>query len=147
MDKVDVLRRSRLFDMLSNEEVDLLASLSQLREFQAGEVVFEEGSEGDALYVIAEGEVEVVRKEGGAEKVLASLGAPEFFGEMSVIDKETRSATVRAKSPTRLLRLTVDNLMTFRKAYRDGFTFIVINIARILSHRLRETNAQLAARL
>ena len=147
MDKVDALRRSRLFDMLSNEEVDLLASLSQAKEFDAGEVVFAEGEEGDALYVIVDGEVEVVRHEDGAEKVLTTLGPPEFFGEMSVIDKERRSATVRAKQPTRLLRLTVDNLMTFRKAYRDGFTFIVINIARVLSRRLRDTNAQLSSRL
>ncbi|HME90920.1 MAG TPA: cyclic nucleotide-binding domain-containing protein, partial [Myxococcaceae bacterium] len=63
----------------------------------------------------------------------------------SLIDKEYRSATVRARTDAELLHLTAENLATFRKRHRDGFTFVVINIARVLSARLREANAKLAA--
>jgi CRP/FNR family cyclic AMP-dependent transcriptional regulator len=92
--------------------------------------------------------VEVLRKNDGGElKVLTSLRAPAFFGEMSLIDKEYRSATVRAKSEAVLLHLSAENLALFRKQYRDGFTFLVINIARVLSGRLRDANQRLAARL
>jgi CRP-like cAMP-binding protein len=66
---------------------------------------------------------------------------------MSLIDKEFRSATVRAKRDSTMLHLTADNLAMFRKNYKDGFAFLVINIARVLSNRLRETNGRLGAQL
>lgn len=147
MEKVDVLQRSRLFEMLSNDELEMLASLCQTRSYEPSEVVFEEGDVGDGLFILVEGEVEVFRRSDSGEKRLAVLQVPEFFGEMSVIDKEYRSATVRARTATRLLFLSVENLLSFRRVFRDGFTFIVINIARVLSHRLRETNTRLAAHL
>jgi CRP/FNR family transcriptional regulator, cyclic AMP receptor protein len=148
MNKVEVLSRSPLFEMLSTPELEFVADLSRPRRFAMGEVVFEEGELGDSLYVIVEGEAEVLRKnDEGQLKVLITLKAPSFFGEMSLIDKEYRSATVRAKTEALLLHLTADNLALFRKQYRDGFTFLVINIARVLSGRLRDVNARLAARL
>jgi CRP/FNR family transcriptional regulator, cyclic AMP receptor protein len=148
MEKFSVLSSSPLFEMLSNQELEYVAELSRPRRFNAGQVVFEEWELGDSLFVIASGEVEVVRRDGaGAEKVIALLGPPQFFGEMSLIDKEYRSATVRAKTDAELLHLTAENLTTFRKQHRDGFTFVVINIARVLSARLREANTRLAARL
>jgi CRP/FNR family transcriptional regulator, cyclic AMP receptor protein len=145
MDKLEVLSGSPLFDMLSNQELEYVADLSRPRKVGAGQVIFEEGELGDSLFVISTGEVEVVRKDpSGAPRVLATLTAPQFFGEMSLIDKEYRSATVRAKGDCELLHLTAENLTTFRKQHKDGFTFVVINIARVLSSRLREANQKLA---
>lgn len=148
MDKLAVLSSSPLFEMLSNQELEYVAELSRPRRFAAGQVIFEEGELGDSLYVIASGEVEIVRRDASGEpKAIALLGPPEFFGEMSLIDKEYRSATVRVRSDAEMLHLTAENLTTFRKQHRDGFTFVVINIARVLSSRLREANTRLAARL
>ncbi|HVE87347.1 MAG TPA: cyclic nucleotide-binding domain-containing protein [Myxococcales bacterium] len=146
MEKLAVLSRSPLFEMLSNQELEYVADLSRPRKFTAGQVVFEEGELGDSLYVIVSGEVEVLRRDAsGDQQLLTRLGPPEFFGEMSLIDKEYRSATVRARVDSELLQLTAENLTTFRKQHRDGFTFVVINIARVLSARLREANAKPAA--
>lgn len=148
MDKLPVLSTSPLFEMLSNQELEYVAELSRPRRFSAGQTVFEEGELGDSVFVIASGEVEVVRKDAAGEsKVIAVLAPPQFFGEMSLIDKEYRSATVRARTDAELLHLTAENLTAFRKQHRDGFTFVVINIARVLSARLREANTRLAARL
>ena len=148
MDKLTVLSGSPLFEMLAPQELEFVAELSRPKRFGAGQIVFEEGQHGDSLFVIMKGEVEVLRKDAtGASKIIAVLSAPEFFGEMSLIDKEYRSATVRAKSDAELLHLTAENFKTFRRQYRDGFTFIVINIARVLSARLRDANVRLAARL
>ena len=145
MDKLEVLSGSPLFDMLSNQELEYVADLSRPRKITAGQVIFEEGELGDSLFVISSGEVEVIRKDAaGKSKVLATLTAPQFFGEMSLIDKEYRSATVQAKTDCELLHLTAENLTTFRKQHKDGFTFVVINIARVLSSRLREANQRLA---
>jgi CRP/FNR family transcriptional regulator, cyclic AMP receptor protein len=143
MEKLAVLSRSPLFEMLSNQELEYVADLSRPRKYAAGQVVFEEGELGDSLYVIVSGEVEVLRRdEKGNPRLLTRLGPPEFFGEMSLIDKEYRSAAVRARVDSELLQLTAENLTTFRKQHRDGFTFVVINIARVLSARLRESNAR-----
>jgi len=145
MEKLAVLSTSPLFEMLSNQELEYVSELSRPRRFSAGQIVFEEGELGDSLYVIASGEVEVLRRAAaGEQRIIATLRAPEFFGEMSLIDKEYRSATVRSRTDAELLHLTAENLATFRKRHRDGFTFVVINIARVLSSRLREANAKLA---
>jgi CRP/FNR family transcriptional regulator, cyclic AMP receptor protein len=148
MEKRELLQRSPLFEMLSEAELEYVAELSRQRKLAAGETIFAEGDLGDALYVIAEGEVEVLRKDPtGQSKVIATLVAPEFFGEMSLIDKEDRSATIRVKTNCTLLQMTAENLTSFRKQHRDGFTFMVINIARVLSGRLREANFKLVQRL
>ncbi len=148
MDKAEVLRRSPLFEMLSEAEIDVLAELSRPRRFAAGEVVFREGDAGDALFVLASGEVEVVaRGPGDGERRLALLGPPGAFGEMSLVDREVRSATVRARTECAALQLTAENFTAFRKRSRDGFTLFLVNVARVLSSRLRETNQKLASRM
>jgi CRP-like cAMP-binding protein len=145
MEKLSVITASPLFEMLSGVELVHLAELARQRRYAAGEVIFEEGELGDSLFVIVRGEVEVVRREGEALRPLNVLVAPAFFGEMSLIDKEYRSATVRARTDAELLQLTLQDLGHFRQAHRDGFTFVVINIARSLSARLREANARLGS--
>jgi CRP/FNR family cyclic AMP-dependent transcriptional regulator len=145
-DKADVLRRSPLFELLSPAELQVLADLSRPRRFGPGEQVFAEGEVGDSLFVLGAGEVEVSRHETPGAP-LAVLGPPEAFGEMALVDREHRSATVRARTEVQALQLTAENFTSFRKYSRDGFTLVVINIARVLSSRLRETSAKLAARL
>ncbi|MDP3235232.1 MAG: cyclic nucleotide-binding domain-containing protein [Myxococcales bacterium] len=143
MDRVAVLSGSSLFDMLSNDELAAIASLASEVPVTAGQVLFEEGELGDSIYVVVQGEVEVTRRDStGSPACIATLGPQQFFGEMSLIDKEYRSATVRARTACELLHFTSDNLTSFRKHHRDGFTLIVINIARMLSARLREANVR-----
>ncbi len=145
-EKSDVLGRSTLFELLSPAELQVLADLSTPRRFSAGERIFAEGDVGDSLFVLGAGEVEVSRHETPGAP-LAVLGPPAAFGEMALVDREHRSATVVARTEVLALQLTAENFTTFRKYSRDGFTLVVINIARVLSSRLRETSAKLAARL
>ncbi|MBM4779900.1 MAG: cyclic nucleotide-binding domain-containing protein [Archangiaceae bacterium] len=145
MDRVAVLSGSSLFDMLSNEELAAVAQLASEVRVEAGEVLFEEGQLGDSVFVLAQGEVEVVRRDAsGTPRCIATLGPQQFFGEMSLIDKEYRSATIKARTACELLHLSSEKLTAFRRLHRDGFTFIVINIARMLSARLRDANSKLA---
>jgi len=145
MEKVDVLKTSPLFEMLSQPELEVLGELSKLRRYAPGDIVFEEGDLGDSLYVIVSGQFDVVKRvEPSGERLLATLKDRDFFGEMSLVDKEYRSATVRARSDAQLLQLSAENLIAFRRTYKDGFAFLLINIARVLSGRLRETNQLLA---
>jgi CRP-like cAMP-binding protein len=148
MEKIEVLQKSRLFENLLPDELEMLSELSQMKEFKTGDIVFNEHDVGNSLFVIVSGEIEVLRKgSDGKLKQIASMKEPEFFGEMSLIDKELRSATIKAKTDTTLLILTNENLHSFAKVFRNGFTMVVINIARVLSARLRETNAKLSQRM
>jgi CRP-like cAMP-binding protein len=147
MEKLAVIATSPLFEMLAPAELSHLAELARLQRYEPGEVIFEEGDLGDSLFVIVGGQVEVVRRgPDGDIRPLTVLGPPEFFGEMGLIDRDYRSATVRAQGEAELLKLTAQDLRTFRQAHGDGFTFVVVNIARSLSARLREANARLASR-
>jgi CRP/FNR family transcriptional regulator, cyclic AMP receptor protein len=148
VDKAAALRRCPLFDMLSDAEIDVLAELSRSRRFAAGDVVFSQGDAGDALFVLDSGDVEVAARAPGdrADAPLAVLAAPASFGEMSLVDREVRSATVRARTDCVALQLTAENFTAFRKRSRDGFTLFLVNVARLLSSRLRETNQKLAGR-
>lgn len=144
MNKVEELQKSRLFEGLLPEEIEMLAELTQQKKYIEGEVVFEQGDVGDSLYLLVEGIVEVLQKRSdGTEQLITELQAPEFFGEMSLIDKEYRSATIRARTEAIMLCLTNENLHSFARVYKNGFTLVVINIARVLSTRLRETNLKL----
>ena len=146
MNKAEELQKSRLFEGLLPEEIEMLAELTQHQVFDAGAEVFRQGEVGDSLYILVEGSIDVIRsRDDGSERVLATLNTPDFFGEMSLIDKEYRSATIRARTECSMLRLTNKNLHSFARVYNNGFTLVVINIARVMSARLRETNEKLAS--
>ncbi len=148
MNKAEELQKSRLFEGLLPEEIEMLGEVTQQKKYAEGEVVFEQGDVGDSLYLLVEGAVEVLHKrEDGKEHIITVLEAPEFFGEMSLIDKEYRSATIRANSEAVMLCLTNENLHSFARVYKNGFTLAVINIARVLSSRLRETNQKLIEKM
>lgn len=144
MDILASLSRSPLFDMLANQELEAMGQLAEQHRFAAEELIFEEGEAGDCVYVIVTGEVQVEHVDpSGTRRYLAQLSAPDFFGEMGLLDKVYRSATVRAKADTELLRITTDKLAEFRGTYPDGYTLIILNIARALATRLREANDRL----
>jgi CRP/FNR family cyclic AMP-dependent transcriptional regulator len=143
----EALSRSPVFELLSQAELAALAKLCRTVSWGAGETVFREGEPGASLFVLTAGEVEILNRHGGTDKVIAVLSAPSAFGEMALVDREARSATVRARTDCQALELTAEAFTAFRKRSRDGFTFVVINVARILSSRLRETSQRLASHL
>jgi CRP/FNR family transcriptional regulator, cyclic AMP receptor protein len=146
--KREILADSPLFRNLLNAELTMLADLFSIREFKSGDFVFNQGDIGDSLYVIAEGRIDVLQRNPRGDDVrLATLDGPQFFGEMSLIDKEYRSASIKASTDAVLLQLSNENLHVFAKNYRNGFTWIAVNIARVVSARLRETNKRLAKAL
>jgi CRP-like cAMP-binding protein len=71
--------------------------IASYETFKDGKVIFEEGSNGDWIYVVEVGEVEISKKMGGQRLVIEVLKAGDIFGEMAYIDKEPRSATATAK--------------------------------------------------
>ena len=126
------LRALALFEQLRTRELTELAGIVRQMSFDRGTRIVTEGDFDDCMYLVIEGTVEVTRR--GAR--LGELGAREFFGEMAILDGETRSATVTASSGVRLLRIDRDDLLRVMDE-RPG---IAISICQTLSRRVRELN-------
>ncbi len=109
--------------------------------FEDGEVIFEEGDVGEVLYVIQSGEIELTRRGASGRRMVARLGPGEFFGEMSVVLGETRSARAVAVRPTRVLELDGETLESMCIERPE----IAIRIIRRLTTRLIESERRLAA--
>jgi CRP-like cAMP-binding protein len=93
------------FEKLQAQERAAVVERFRPRRFGRGARIIEEGSPGGGLYLILVGEVEVVRGQGDAEKVLGKLGEGSYFGEMSLLRGGTASATVRASRMTEVVQL------------------------------------------
>jgi CRP-like cAMP-binding protein len=111
------------------------------REYKGGDVIVHQGEMGDCMYVIQEGEVEVVRVDNGSIIRLAVLGRGDFFGEMSVFEKEARSATVRALDRVRVI--TVDK-KTFMRRIKEDPT-LAFRIFQTMASRIKQLNEELVA--
>ena len=101
----EFLRRLPLFAGLPEDDLDLLYQAAEPVSVPAGELVMEEGEPGDALYVVLDGEVQVTKRAGAQEVVLAVRKVGEVLGEMALIEQAPRMASVRALQDTRLLRI------------------------------------------
>ena len=132
------LRTLGLFGALSDDALQLIATTSELRQFEPGELVFSDGDEGRELYVILEGDLHVFKRTpAGHELRLTSMTAGQWFGEMAILDIQHRFASVRAVTPCRLLLLTARDLDALYRHDLKSYTLLVLNLARELSRRLR----------
>lgn len=105
-------------------------------EVAAGEYVFREGDLGTEMFIIHEGQVEILKRIGGEERQLALLDKGDFFGEMSLLEELPRAASARALTDSRLLEI---NGSTFDRMLRNN-PEIAVRMMRKLSRRLRQTD-------
>ncbi|MEJ2383834.1 MAG: cyclic nucleotide-binding domain-containing protein [Xanthomonadales bacterium] len=109
--------------------------------YRDGEIIIRQGRTGESMYVVQGGKVEVVQQSAdGNEQHLAFLDAGDFFGEMSVFEKEVRSATVRAHGEARVLK--IDKRTLLRRIREDPL--LAVNLLKTMSHRIRELNGEIA---
>lgn len=139
------LRNIGLFGALSDEVLAHLASTLSVDAPAAGQTLFREGEEANAMYVVVRGEIEVLkRSRRGIDARVAVLGPGDWFGEMSIVDIQPRSATVRALAPGRLVRITPADLDALYRFDVRSYAIVVLNLARELSRRLRVADGILA---
>jgi CRP/FNR family transcriptional regulator, cyclic AMP receptor protein len=132
------LKNIGLFGALSDDALAHLAQTLSVYVPAVGEVLFHEGDEANAMFVVINGEMEVLKKsKRGTEARVALLGPGDWFGEMSIVDIQPRSATVRALASGRLLRMTSADLDSLYRYDLRSYALIVLNVARELSRRLR----------
>ncbi|HEY4119276.1 MAG TPA: cyclic nucleotide-binding domain-containing protein [Byssovorax sp.] len=139
------LREIGLFGGLSDEVLDSFVGKLEVLKLAPGDVVFREGEMGRDMFVVVDGEMEVLRhSKRGHETRVAMLGPSDWFGEMSILDVLPRSATVRALAPARLLRLTAHELDALYRRDLKAYSLLTLNIAREMSRRLRVADGLLA---
>ena len=136
---LDELRRVPLFADLAEEDLVQLYRMAETVSLDAGELVFEEGSPGDALYVVLDGELEVSKRQGGQDVVLAVRGVGDFIGEMSLLEQAPRSASVRTLRETRLLMISQAAFDTLLSCSPSAY----LTMLRTVTSRLRSTESML----
>ena len=143
---LELLRHTDLFQDLTKEELGKLTGISVKETFDSGKTIFEEGETGDKFYLILKGEVRISKIIPGiGEEALVVLKKGSYFGEMSLIDDQPRSAHAIVNKAVELLvieRADFEKLLIKDKdlAYKLLMTFV-----RTLSQRLRETNEKIKA--
>lgn len=137
----DVVRRSPLFAALDDEAAGALQAQMTPVHLDRGEVLFHEGAQGDALYIIRDGKVKLGRTSGdGRENLFAVLGPGEMFGELSLFDPGPRTLTATAVAETELVGLRHDSL----RGWLQGRPEVSMTLLAALARRLRRTNESLA---
>lgn len=127
--QLDMIGRVPLFQGLNGKHLRSITEKGRRVSFETGEKIVRKGEPGDGLYLILKGDVEVR----SGNRVLATIGKDNFFGEIALLDKKPRSADIVAVSPTTCLLITANSFeRTIQKEPK-----IVFGIMKELSRRLR----------
>jgi CRP/FNR family transcriptional regulator, cyclic AMP receptor protein len=134
-----------LFDSFDVDELGILAKHMSYVHLKTGEYLFVEGDKGNFMGFVVNGLLEVMKKaDSGENIVIARLTKGSSIGEMSLIDKSTRSATVIAKQPTTMVTLTEKGFDILTKKSPSLGIKIIQKTARLLSLNMRRTSSRLA---
>ena len=130
------LAKTELFRDLKKRDFRVIDAFIQERHFMAGEVIFDAGEEGQALYVIVSGKVAICLPE-CFETPLAELSVGEFFGELGLLDNSPRSAQARALEPVVLVVLSRTDFERLMASHGRIASCISLQLARHMGLRLR----------
>jgi CRP-like cAMP-binding protein len=140
----DFVRTVELFKDLNNEELGKIIKLCSAEKVGNGRIIFQEGSPGDKIYIIVSGEVRISKKiQGIGEEAFAFLRSGDFFGEMSFIDRNPRSAMAVTDEDTKLLTIENSDLDNLLKDEPILANKILWAFCKTFSNRLRQTNEKI----
>jgi CRP-like cAMP-binding protein len=134
-----ILRSEALFECLSDEQIENLVQQSQVSHFGRGERVIREGAEGDSMFVLLSGAAEVSISKNGTSIPVATLKAPDCFGEMSLLTGERRTATVRAETDCQVMEIGKPVMAELLRASPDCLE----RLSELLAKRKMETEGLL----
>lgn len=142
MKKIELLQSVALFWDLAEEELGYISEKMIARHYESGKFIFLEDSEGEQCFFVVQGSVKVTRlSKDGREVILAMLNEGEFFGEMALLDGESRSANVIALEETEVLTLNREDFLVVLHDYPQ----IAIQLLKEMADRLRKSDRQIAS--
>ena len=142
MEKIELLQSVSIFWDLNEDELGHIADKMVAKHFENGNYIFLEDSDGEQCFFVLEGSVKVTRlSKDGREVILAMLNEGDFFGEMSLLDGESRSANVIALEKTKVLTLDRNDFI----AVVNDYPQIAVQLLKELARRLRKSDRQIAS--
>jgi CRP/FNR family transcriptional regulator, cyclic AMP receptor protein len=154
---VNYLKQSDIFYQFTPTQLEMVANLCQEVVFQAGEIIFKENSSSQELYVITQGEVEILinpalvgalDKKSQTGSVVATLRRGQSFGEIALVDEGLRSASAcAAQKDTRLLVISRDKLIMLCETYPQLGYRLMYNLAADLAMKIRNTDLRIREQL
>ena len=138
-EEVELLRQIPMFQKVEQSKLKLLAFTSERLVFQPEQVICEQGEPGDSMYVIVDGEADVIVNLPNGPLTVATLKKNSFFGEIAILCDVPRTATVKATSTLTTLRITTD--LFYRLV--SEFPQMTIEIMREIAARLDRTTQDL----
>ena len=142
---VMTLKQVPIFKDLTEKEFLEVEKIIHERAYHPREIIFKRQAPGEAMYIIMTGEVEIyIEDPEGNKNVLAILEQGDFFGELALLDNETRSATAGSISSSTILVFSQTDLESLMERKPGLGNKILLNLARVTGARLRKTNELLA---
>ncbi len=142
---VEQLSNFQLFSRLSEEEMESLIDLLETEKYKAGDFVFKENEEGSSMFLIVEGSVDIrktIDEEKGTDKSLAILPKGEFFGEMSLLTGESRSASVKVVEKSLLVKISRRRFISLMSKNPKMAAMLLGGLVSFISVRLRATSLE-----
>lgn len=142
----DLLNKIPMFAGLNADELEIIKKYIKPIEIEEGAILFQEGDQGDYVCFVVNGRLEVTKRTiTGEDFVLNTLARGQSVGELSIIDKRPRSATVRAKTEATLFTLTRGDFEEIMKNYSEISTKVLKGLSLLLSKKLRQTSSRLVS--
>ena len=139
--RLERLRSLFLFADLTGSELSLVDGLLHERDYLAGEVIFDEGEEGQGMFIIVDGDVIICRQGEPETGFVARLGPGDFFGDLALLDDQPRMAQARAATPCRLVVFFREDFFGFMEIHSRIASKILSQLARHIGRRLRDAAA------
>lgn len=159
MEKIDILKRTDVFYDLTGPQLEMLALICDERTAKLGDLIFEENTSGNEMYVIARGAVEVLvdptmvsgptnKRRGAGPVTIATLRAGQTFGEVALVDQGLRTASARcAETDTYLLVLPRAKFIQLCDTYPELGYRVMRNIAADLAFKIRGSDLAIREQL
>ncbi len=159
MEKIDILRRTDIFYDLTGAQLEMLASICEERIVKLGDVIFEENNQGEEMFVIARGAVEILvdpsivggpgaKKRGSMPVTIATLRTGQSFGEIALVDRGLRTASARcAETETQLLAIQRGKFIKLCDTYPEMGYRVMRNIAADLAFKIRGSDLAIREQL
>lgn len=136
-DRIKLLQAMPFFGAITNNSVELILQLSETLQVQKNELFYEEGQRGDSLFILEQGRAVIYKQDKDKEHTLRYAEKGSCFGELALIDIESRYATVRAESHCTAIKVPSSALHRLYQSDVEQFIIIQMNMAREVGRRLR----------
>jgi CRP-like cAMP-binding protein len=140
-EEVGMLRRVPLFSRVAPAKLKLLAFTSDRVSYAPGQVLFHQGDEGDAAYVVLSGKADVIVNSSAGQIKVAEVEPNAIVGEIAILCDVSRTATVQATAPMEALRIRKDHFLRLLTEFPE----MTVEIVKVLADRLSHTTAELTA--